>query len=688
MNLHSISFKKIALNTVDLLCYYCGKFRNKKPVQSVIFVNWNGKFGDALVSAPIIKYLKDNNKIRVSVITNDSLLPFYKDLIGVDHIYEIKEGFSTLNLLAKFFFIRSHDVVIPLFGKLHFNDMLFVLFNFPKFVFSTDESLRVTDKTFLSMSTDKNIDERFESIASLIVGEEISFKNFKLSYCPIDDGFIDGYDYLINPFGARQDKSLSIEKTKQLILYLFSLDKNITIGILYSPNTVHIATSIVKGLDIHKVQLVPNLNTLKDVIPFLLNSRLLISVDTSLVHLSRLQNRDVVGIYPRTSYYNYWVPETNSNLEIVFSEYEVDYGDAKDMNKFDLIKLSYAIKRLKNKKRLLNKKVVFLYWHSSRETMPIGHELNLRNLEERLCQNGWEVILTTSDSSSTDYIENYITVPPYFFNLLDKSGNENFLYGNSSDIVRLRLLEEYGGVYLDTSTILLKNDFAQVSLYRSLLDDEKATFAGYTNVTFTRKLNRNTNYFEEAKDGIELNILYAKKSSNIIKKINMEIDRYWNWKTEEKHYRDYPPFIEANLADISFLNEYHIHYSIYHLVITREPELLSEVLVQSMHMNGKETALSHGPYSMSDLFCRGASGYEPASPEKMLMCFENCSVATFDGRVTTLKDRVALCSKIELLKIPAYLRKSLEKEFSNLSAYTSKISLFTSIYPFLKREKD
>ncbi len=144
--------------------------------------------------------------------------------------------------------------------------------------------------------------------------------------------------------------------------------------------------------------------------------------------------------------------------------------------------------------------------------MPIGHALNIKNLESRLSRRDWVVIVTTLDKRSPDYIENYIPLPPYFHLLIEKTGDPSIQHGNHSDIIRLRLLERYGGVYLDTSTIFLKHDFEELSLYKRLKESPSASLAGYTNVTFARKDDRGSNYFDDAKDGIELGVLYAKKN--------------------------------------------------------------------------------------------------------------------------------------------------------------------------------
>jgi ADP-heptose:LPS heptosyltransferase len=681
MNPSYFYLSKILAKLLDLKFSILSKLRKKGVVKHLLLINWDGKFGDAIVSAPLIDYLVNIKGIKVSVITNKPLSDLYVQILGVHSVYEIKMGFGLVQLFKAALRIRKCDAVVPLFGKLGIYDVIFILLIWPKLVFSTDHSLRMSNKKFLLSSENKNIDELYESIASVISGNSITLNHYSI---PIQNKpKVESYDYLVNPFGSRSDKSLSIERAKSLILHLINSHSSSVVGVLYSPSSFYSASMLVKDIGLSSVRLVSNISSIQSVIPIIRDSKVLISVDTSLVHISRLLKSNVVAIYPRTKYFNIWLPSPSSHFEVVYSEGKVDYKDNKDMNQFDDASVVYALNRIKNKQRLENKKLVFLYWHSSRESMPIGHALNIKNLENRLEANDWEVILTTSDEGSPDYIENYICIPLYFHDLLEKTRDKNSIYGNYSDIVRLRLLECYGGIYLDTSTIFLRNDFSEVLLYKRLLEKPSATLAGYTNVTFTRKDIEGKNYFEEAKDGIELGVLYAKKASRILEIFNKEIDKYWNWKTIDKDYRDYSPFKHYGLGDVSFLNEYHIHYSIYHLIITRQPELLSEVLVQSMHMKGKETSKRHGPYAISDLFCRGASSYEPASPETMLQCFVDRNLNTNTGKTTSLEDRAEICNKIEFLVIPGYLRKLLEREFTCLSDFSSKKSLYSSFYRFL-----
>lgn len=657
--------------------------KKNSNIRHVVFINWNGKYGDAIASAPIIEFLTSHCGVKVSVITNEPLRALYCSVMRVDSVHVIGKNFGWLDLVKVAFNVKRCDAIVPLFGKLGVKDVLCVFLLNPRFIFSTDSALRMSSKVFIDKSKNNDIYGIYQSIVDTLISGNNTLVG-ALLYVE-KDYFLKKYDFLINPYGSREDKSLSVEKTKSLIRHLATSHRDSSFGVMHSPNSLLSASRLVYDLSLSNVELVKGITNFESVIPIIRKSGLLISVDTSLVHVSKVLKKCVVAIYPETKYFNIWQPVIDRNFEVIQSRGLVDFGDIKDMNQFENADVDYALNRIKNNDRLENKKIVFLYWHSSKEDMPIGHALNIRNLEYRLSGSDWIVIVTTLDRRAPDYIENYISLPPYFHQLIKKAGDPSVQHGNHSDIIGLRLLERYGGVYLDTSTIFLRNNFEEVSLY-NLICSTDASLAGYTNVTFTRKNEKGCNYFEEAKDGIELSILYAKKNSNILRIFNFEIDNYWRWKTSDKKYMDYPPFIAYGLGEISFLNEYHVHYSIYHLIITRQPELLGEVVVQSMHRSGKEGALKHGPYAISDIFCRGKTSYESASSKKMLECFIEGEMDTWDGISTSLDGRIDICREVDLLKIPRYLRKNLEQEFTCLGDYLNKKSLYREFYGFLAAE--
>lgn len=326
-----------------------------------------------------------------------------------------------------------------------------------------------------------------------------------------------------------------------------------------------------------------------------------------------------------------------------------------------------------------NNKTVFLFWDTGEEQMPLFHKMNIENIRKRLVSSGWEIIVTSLNKKSPWYIEILINLPNYFFDLPRKITDIKGLAGNQSDIIRLRLLEKYGGCYFDTSTILLCDSIENISLYGVLQKNRDATLAGYTNYTFTRKDDYGRNYFLNAKDGMELGILFAKQNSQFLSTLNNEIDKYWNWKKKYLVYSDYPLFIKSNLTKVSLLNEYHIHYAIFQMLLTVDVSLLSHLATQSSHMLGKENAFADGPYSIQDRFCRGETRYESASPQKLLQALLPGNMTTYNGKITTLSDRIKIFMLSDLLSLPGYLRVGVENYFKRREDYIMSFA-FSSFY--------
>lgn len=159
------ALRESLIQILDTLCAFIKRFSKKNSdIKHVVFVNWNGKYGDAIASAPTIKLLASRSGIRVSVITNEPLRTLYNSVIQVDSFHGIDKNFSWLNLVAVAFNLKKCDVLIPLFGKLGVKDVLFALLLNPKVVFSTDSSLKISSKAFIDNSKHNDIYELYQLI--------------------------------------------------------------------------------------------------------------------------------------------------------------------------------------------------------------------------------------------------------------------------------------------------------------------------------------------------------------------------------------------------------------------------------------------------------------------------------------------------------------------------------------------
>ena len=143
---------------------------------------------------------------------------------------------------------------------------------------------------------------------------------------------------------------------------------------------------------------------------------------------------------------------------------------------------------------LKSSKNIFFYWDKGESSMPVIHKVNIENIRNRLKNSEWNIVVTSLDKTSKYYIGNLIDLPSYFFDIQNKITNLHSMGGNLSDIIRLRLLGKYGGIYFDTSTIFLKNKIEDIKLYNKLINSSVFKLAGYTNFTFTRKSLNGNNF--------------------------------------------------------------------------------------------------------------------------------------------------------------------------------------------------
>ncbi len=275
--------------------------KKNSDVRHIVFVNWNGKYGDAIASAPIIKFLTSRCGIRVSVIAYEPLKTLYCSVIQVDSFHGIEKNYGGLDLVKIAFNVKRCDVLVPLFGKLGVKDVLFALLLNPRIVFSTDSALSMSSQAFIDKSKHNDIYGIYQLVADMVTNGNNTL--FGASLSVENNCSTKSYDYLINPYGSREDKSLSIDKTKSLIMHLAASHRDCSFGLMYSPDSIKSAKRLVEDLRLSNVELVKGITSFESVIPIIRNAGLLISVDTSLVHVSKVLNTDVVAIYPETKYF-------------------------------------------------------------------------------------------------------------------------------------------------------------------------------------------------------------------------------------------------------------------------------------------------------------------------------------------------------------------------------------------------
>jgi len=319
-----------------------------KEANHILLINWHGKIGDAIISSFIFRELRNTTNIQISVITTKELEPIYQ-YYNSNNIYLInqKHNLCDINNIANK--INQVDIIIPLIGTLGFNDLFLISKLSPSYAFSTDKNLKLSNQQFLKEIDKKTVDEIYHKILEFIGISNIN-DNYIIPYLKKIDKQID-YDILFNPFGSRIDKSLSIDKSVSLLKSIIKNYSNLKIIVIYSQNTKFIAKEIVEKINNNNINLAKNIYSIKDSIALINRSNIIVSVDTSIVHISIGMYKKVIAIYYQVDNdFNIWLPKKSLTTKVIYS-LEQKSDIEKNMNHFsnqEVIKQIRTLKALKN----------------------------------------------------------------------------------------------------------------------------------------------------------------------------------------------------------------------------------------------------------------------------------------------------------------------------------------------------
>ncbi len=124
----------------------------------------------------------------------------------------------------------------------------------------------------------------------------------------------------INKFTSTRWKNIEDKEYIKLIKIL--IKKGYFVIGLYPPNEKERMNLIKREIDSVDFYFLENSKSILDSMYLMEISDLIISSDTSLVHLACGLNKPVIGLYVKSSYYEKWSPNTENSLQIVY-----DTGD-------------------------------------------------------------------------------------------------------------------------------------------------------------------------------------------------------------------------------------------------------------------------------------------------------------------------------------------------------------------------
>ena len=312
-----------------------------KGVRHVVVMRADAKLGDSFISSFFFREIKKIQGVKVTVVTSEQLQSLYKDSFGVDRVVvsEKRSSYSELKRVAKE--VGSADLFIHLTERFKLKDMYFLHLLKPRNVASLDDDIGYVNLKMKCKTKGVRFSSKYKYILEVLGLEDID-DSYIIPYCSEIENLNCLNYILLNPYGSNKNKTLSKVKIVELLKYLSSKYNDKSIFLLYSPNTMADAALSVKSVSCDNVSLYPGVTDIYDAIQAVSHADLVISVDTSIVHIADGLNKKLVSIYPQYEdlLFNEWIPRDSSNVSVVYS---ASYTTDPDMNNFSNEQIDNAI---------------------------------------------------------------------------------------------------------------------------------------------------------------------------------------------------------------------------------------------------------------------------------------------------------------------------------------------------------
>ena len=316
-------------------------FIENNNIKSILFLRYDGKIGDMVVNTLMFREIKKNYPdIKIGVVTRGGAKDIISNNKNVDKIYEYNKKASEVKKLAREIALEKYDLLIDFSEMLRVNQMMFINMCKAKINIGINKknwnlfevSLKSIDYRYhisnlyleiLKFLGIKNIDKKYDIVSTDYVLEKLNLKNKR--YC------------VFNPYAASRHRSFNLEniiKISEIILEK-EFDRLILIGTKDHLNELE----KVKEKLGEKI-MIPKTKNILEVIEVISMADLVITPDTSIVHIAAALEKNMICIYRKEIEKEdknsvLWGPNY-PQAKVVFGEKKVKNGEEININDLDL----------------------------------------------------------------------------------------------------------------------------------------------------------------------------------------------------------------------------------------------------------------------------------------------------------------------------------------------------------------
>lgn len=335
-----------------------GNFIENNDIKKILFLRYDGKIGDMVINTLMFREIKKKYpSIEIGVITKDGAKAIIENNPNVNKIYEYKKGRKNIKELASKIAEDKYDLLIDFSEMLRVNQMMFINLCKARFNMGLNkENWNLFDISYLKPEGYIHITKIYRDILEKLGITDIDI-NYELFFTEEQKGKVNDLlksinhkkIIVFNPFAASKHRDLNLENILKIGKLILKNKNNILIFIGEKRRKKELE-NVIKELG--KDTVFPELENIMETSYLINKADLLITPDTSIVHIAAAFKRKLIAIYrldnKKENEVNrhLWAPNYKEAVQIFSKDFEVKNGEEADINKFDIKEIEKEIEKI------------------------------------------------------------------------------------------------------------------------------------------------------------------------------------------------------------------------------------------------------------------------------------------------------------------------------------------------------
>lgn len=324
-------------------------------IRSILFIRNDGKIGDMIINTLMFREIKKAYpQIKIGVVTRGANKQVIANNPYVDKTYDYSKSDRELKNLANEIASEKYDLLIDFSEMLRVKQMKFI--NLCKA--RINMGLNKADWTLFDVSVEyidreKHITNRYKEYLE-ILGIKNPGLSYDIHFSKAEEEFGKKFRKIIkeeklvciNPYGASKYRTLNKRKIKEIVGEILK-EEDTAVTFVYSPDRLVELKKIVEEINLERVYLNENILTILDTASILKSCDLIITPDTSIVHLGVALDKKMAAIYRSdegSGELNSLVWGANSiKVKQIYAEPSLGEKEEADINEFEVKEIEFKI---------------------------------------------------------------------------------------------------------------------------------------------------------------------------------------------------------------------------------------------------------------------------------------------------------------------------------------------------------